>query len=137
MKRLTARPAVPGLRSFRMKHPVNDHGRDFVVGDLHGCYERLQQLMEHVSFDSDKDRMFSVGDLVDRGPRNEDCLRLLNLPWFHPVQGNHEQMMVAYFADHPTGDFWEQNGGSWGIRYKGALRGDAPEIGSTPVYGAT
>jgi len=128
MKRRKARPAVADLKPLRIKYPINDEGRDFVIGDLHGCYMRLQQLMEHVGFDKGKDRMFSVGDLVDRGPHNEDCLRLLTCPWFHPVQGNHEQMMVAYFADQPTGYFWEQNGGSWGIRYKGSTNGDAQEI---------
>ena len=128
MKRTKARPAVPDLRRLRTKHAINDEGRDFVIGDLHGCYTRLQQLMQHVGFDTGRDRMFSVGDLVDRGPNNEDCLRLLNCPWFHPVQGNHEQMMVAYFANQPGGDFWEPNGGSWGVQYKGTMHRGAREI---------
>jgi serine/threonine protein phosphatase 1 len=41
-------------------------GRDFVLGDLHGTTDLLRLLMEHVAFDPKKDRLFSVGDLIDR-----------------------------------------------------------------------
>lgn len=95
---------------------VNSAGRDFVVGDLHGCFDLLEQGLKHVKFDTTKDRLFSVGDLVDRGPKNLDCLKLLYEPWFHAVQGNHEDLMVG--ALHPSGNrnmgaWWEPNGGNW------------------------
>ena len=51
-----------------VKHfPLNDLGRDFIIGDLHGHWSVLERLLEEVSFDKAKDRLFSVGDLVDRG----------------------------------------------------------------------
>jgi len=47
---------------------LNTHRRDFAVGDIHGAFDALQRAMEAIGFDARKDRLFSVGDLVDRGP---------------------------------------------------------------------
>ncbi len=71
-------------------HPGNLQGRDFIVGDLHGHPDVLYQLMDQVGFDVDTDRLFSVGDLVDRGPNSAAALDLLDAPWFYPVLGNHD-----------------------------------------------
>lgn len=76
--------------------PANKVGRDFVVGDLHGCRMMLDRLLAEVRFDPAVDRLFSVGDLVDRGPDSMGCLALLNEPWFHAVRGNHEDMMLEF-----------------------------------------
>ncbi|MDA8152336.1 MAG: metallophosphoesterase [Acidithiobacillus sp.] len=78
------------------RHGANTAGRDFIVGDLHGCRAMLDGLLEHVVFDVQKDRLFSTGDLVDRGPDSEGCLALLEQPWFYPVLGNHDAMLMAW-----------------------------------------
>lgn len=75
--------------------PANVDGRDFVVGDLHGCFDELAKLMIYVKFDPKRDRLFSTGDLIDRGPRSSDCLALLRKPWFYPVLGNHEDLILT------------------------------------------
>lgn len=75
--------------------PKNTQGRDFIAGDLHGCYLDLVALLEHVDFNTETDRLFLVGDLVDRGPNSMECLRLLKAPYVYAVKGNHEDM----FAD--------------------------------------
>lgn len=93
--------------------PKNTHGRDFVVGDLHGCFDQLTMFMRFIRFDPEVDRLFSVGDLVDRGPKNLECLRLLNKPWFHAVKGNHEELMQDFLLGGPTGPWWSRNGGKW------------------------
>ena len=49
----------------------NARGRDFVVGDVHGHFDTLERLLEAVDFDASADRLFSVGDLVNRGPASE------------------------------------------------------------------
>lgn len=105
--------------------PANEHGRDFVVGDLHGQVHLLRRLMDHVGFDASTDRVFSAGDLVDRGEDSLHTLALLEEPWFHAVMGNHEQMMLdaylmmnkeresrfgAYHLDHHP---FLNNGGHW------------------------
>lgn len=75
--------------------PANVEGRDFVVGDLHGCFDELARLLTFVKFDPNRDRLFSTGDLIDRGPRSEDCLALLKKKWFYPVLGNHEDLLLT------------------------------------------
>ena len=75
---------------------ANPDGRDFVLGDLHGTTDLLRALMEHVTFDPDKDRLFSVGDLIDRGEDSPGGLALLLEPWFHAVIGNHEDMLIDF-----------------------------------------
>lgn len=92
---------------------VNTGGRDFVIGDLHGCFELLCNLLTFVDFDIYNDRLISVGDLVDRGPDSLQCLQLLDKPWFHCVKGNHEQLMEDFLTGGPTGAWWFHNGGNW------------------------
>jgi serine/threonine protein phosphatase 1 len=105
-----------------MEHPVqifeaNTAGRDFVIGDLHGSFSAFLKLLEGLKFDPTVDRMFSVGDLCDRGPDSQACLRLLTEPWFKATLSNHEQMFL-YTMQNPAGQLavmWIQNGGVWAI----------------------
>lgn len=96
---------------FVQRLAANLQGRDFVVGDLHGHYDLLIAGLEKVAFDSTVDRLFSVGDLIDRGPDSALCLRLLDEPWFFAVMGNHEWMMLHHDAEE--GKSWFRNGGDW------------------------
>jgi serine/threonine protein phosphatase 1 len=80
--------------------PTNCQGKDYVVGDLHGCYDLLQRVLGEVGFDTTRDRLFSVGDLIDRGPDSLKCLELLAVPWFYAVKGNHEDMMLEFFQSY-------------------------------------
>jgi serine/threonine protein phosphatase 1 len=80
--------------------PTNCQGKDYVVGDLHGCYDLLQRVLGEVEFDTTRDRLFSVGDLIDRGPDSLKCLELLAEPWFFAVMGNHESLMLEFFQSY-------------------------------------
>lgn len=82
------------------KLPANNLGKDYVIGDLHGCFELLQRLLASVHFDPQQDRLFSVGDLIDRGPDSLRCLQLIAEPWFYGVLGNHEMMMINFFLSY-------------------------------------
>ncbi|WP_426199020.1 metallophosphoesterase [Pseudomonas sp. DC3200b2] len=77
---------------------INTDGRDFVVGDVHGCFDRLQALLSKVDFDTRNDRLFCVGDLIDHGPLSHEVLDWLAEPWMFSVRGNHEQRLVEAFA---------------------------------------
>lgn len=90
-------------------------GKDYIVGDLHGSFEIFLSLLEGIKFDTEKDRMFSVGDLVDRGPQSLECLRLLREPWFFATLSNHEDMMGESFSDEDAAHNWLRNGGMWGL----------------------
>lgn len=97
---------------FHVEYPGNDNGCDFVVGDIHGELDELMAQLDSQRFDFDLDRLFSVGDLIDRGPKSAEMIILAREPWFIPVQGNHEYMMLEAIA---TGrfDLWFLNGGDW------------------------
>ncbi|SCZ13206.1 metallophosphoesterase [Pseudomonas sp. NFACC37-1] len=92
---------------------INADGRDFAVGDVHGYFTKLQAALEAVGFNPAVDRLFSVGDLVDRGPESEQVLKWLDKPWFHAVPGNHEDMAVCYAEQTLRDDLYLQNGGAW------------------------
>ncbi len=74
--------------------PQNTKGRDFVVGDIHGAYPLLEKALKQARFDPEKDRLISVGDLVDRGPQSPLCLAFLKQSWFFAVRGNHEDLFL-------------------------------------------
>ena len=73
----------------------NGQGRDFVVADLHGELDALHEAMAEIDFDTERDRLFSVGDLVDRGPASFELLELAAEDWFCPVMGNHDQLTAS------------------------------------------
>ncbi len=93
----------------------NKVGRDFVIGDIHGMYDLLISSLDSIGFNKQDDRLFSVGDLIDRGPDSFKCLNLVYEDWFIPVLGNHEDMMFKAVLDgsEPHFNCWIQNGGSW------------------------
>lgn len=94
----------------------NTTGRDFVVGDIHGCFAELEQALASISFSPESgDRLFSVGDLVDRGLESEKVAYLIGNPWFHAVRGNHEQMAIDYCAGQADPGWYVANGGCWFI----------------------
>lgn len=90
-------------------------GHDFAVGDIHGEFDKLRMVLTEVKFDPAKDRLFSVGDLVDRGPKSDEALAWLAEPWFHAVRGNHEQMAIDWAAGYLDPHGYNANGGGWNI----------------------
>ncbi len=79
-----------------LRLPRNAKGRDLLVGDLHGHRSLLEQELERLRFDPARDRVLSVGDLIDRGPESLATLALIEEPWFHAVLGNHELALLNY-----------------------------------------
>jgi len=65
-------------------------GRRIVVGDIHGCYDELMELLEKIGI-GDDDRVFCVGDLITKGPKNKEVLELfMTDARFAAVIGNHD-----------------------------------------------
>jgi serine/threonine protein phosphatase 1 len=93
----------------------NKLGRDFVVGDIHGYFDLLKLKLISVNFDETKDRLFSEGDLIDRGPHSEKVLEWLEKPWFFAIKGNHEQMIYEYHNNIAWFHSYEGHGGKWAI----------------------
>lgn len=84
-----------------------------MVGDIHGHFKLLTTALDKLDFDTELDRIFSVGDLIDRGPDSIDVLNWLEKPWFHAVRGNHEQMLIDCIAGHGDIPRHIRNGGAW------------------------
>jgi bis(5'-nucleosyl)-tetraphosphatase (symmetrical) len=74
--------------------------RIFAVGDVQGCLDPLKYLLEQVSFSPGKDFLWSVGDLVNRGPKSLETLRFCYKlgDSFRMVLGNHDLHLLA--VDH-------------------------------------
>lgn len=121
-----------------MKEPIqhyaaNTVGRDFVIGDLHGCFDVFLNLLANLNFDPAVDRMFSVCDLVDRGPDSRACLELLRESWFKSCLANHEQMMLEAFKGGYMGQYWFRNGGIWGIELCQEYRDSQRSVEPAPM----
>lgn len=97
------------------KFQRNAAGRDLIVGDVHGHFTRLQAALDAVGFNPAEDRLFSVGDLVDRGPECDQALEWLAKPWFHAVSGNHEDMAIRWPNGFMDAGTYTMNGGGWNV----------------------
>ncbi len=91
----------------------------FAVGDIHGCFDRLRNLMPRLDEVADgTETIVFIGDYVDRGPKSRQVLEwLYEMAHAYPgkvicLMGNHERMMLD-FIDDPAGRgaLWLGNGG--------------------------
>jgi len=74
----------------------------YAVGDLQGCLQPLQCLLAEVEFDPATDRLWLVGDLINRGPESLACLRFIHnmRDAIHCVLGNHDLHLLAIARGH-------------------------------------
>lgn len=72
--------------------------KNYVVGDIQGCYKGLRKLLKSAGFDVKTDKLWAVGDLIARGPQSFETLKYLKdlgTPHFDTVLGNHDLHLIA------------------------------------------
>jgi hypothetical protein len=84
--------------------------------------QQLSEQLREVAFDPACDRLFCLGDLVDRGPDSESLLAMVDQKTYFGILGNHEAMMIAGFENPETADRHRANGGEWFYRLPQAQR---------------
>ena len=72
----------------------------WAIGDLQGCYDATQRLLERIRFDTCQDTLWFCGDLVNRGGQSLETLRLVHSLRKHivVVLGNHDLSLLAIAA---------------------------------------
>lgn len=88
----------------------------FAIGDIHGCIDPLDSIIDRIETYVAKGTVVFLGDYIDRGPDSRGVLdRLIagpSDPWrWICLKGNHEDMMVAAYADSDDRAVWLGNGG--------------------------
>ncbi len=94
-----------------------------VIGDIHGCNRQLKELYSQIL--NFTDEVFSVGDLIVRGPESKKVIQFCKDKNIKPVMGNHEDMLLSSIdfenrsriAKH-SGTYlsWLMNGGDYTIK---------------------
>lgn len=77
----------------------------YAVGDIQGCYDPLRRVLDRVGFDPDADVLWSVGDMVNRGPQSLEVLRYLRGlgAACKAVLGNHDlHLLAVMFGARPA-----------------------------------
>ena len=109
---LAQAPDVDTALTARVSHvSANARGRDFVVGDVHGCFRTLERALVELAFDPERDRLFGVGDLVNRGPHSGDALEWLERRFEAVALGNHDRAVLRSLelplgTPPPSGSEW-------------------------------
>jgi len=90
--------------------------REIAISDIHGCYLTFLKLLETVNYSNNSDKLYILGDCIDRGPSSKQVL-----DWIMDGQnsgaeivvlrGNHEQMMLRANVDVKRYKKWMRNGG--------------------------
>jgi serine/threonine protein phosphatase 1 len=78
---------------------INQNGKDYVIGDIHGRYDLVYEALAKANFNSKTDRLFCVGDLIDRGVYSDHVAEFLSKPYIHAVRGNHEDILLSLYQN--------------------------------------
>jgi serine/threonine protein phosphatase 1 len=91
--------------------------RLFAIGDIHGCFDSLKELVEDKIQLQKSDKLILLGDYIDRGDKSKEVIDFLielleNGYDVIPLLGNHEAMLLDANGNEKNISIWIQNGGN-------------------------
>jgi serine/threonine protein phosphatase 1 len=104
--------------------------RRFAVGDIHGAYKALKEVLIASNFNYDTDKLISVGDTADGWPDVSECfdelLKIKNLVY---VMGNHDDWLRNWFNFNSTLPIWTSQGGNATLKnYRDRIKEEGAEF---------
>ncbi|MEO1415303.1 MAG: metallophosphoesterase family protein [Bacteroidota bacterium] len=95
--------------------------RHIAISDIHGCMTTFKHMVEHVLELKPADRLYLLGDFIDRGPNSKGVLdyviKLEGAGYkVYCIKGNHEDMMVSAYEEPDKQEIWLYNGGRETLR---------------------
>lgn len=91
--------------------------RTFVIGDVHGAFKALVQVLERSNFDFEKDTLISLGDIADGWSEVPQCVDLLlKIKNLIAIRGNHDVWVYDWLKYGYTPYLWTEQGGKATIK---------------------
>lgn len=88
--------------------------RRIVIGDVHGYFDGMMALLDEIA-PGDKDEVYFLGDLIDRGPKSAQVVGFVRKSPYKCILGNHEHMMLNAMpkgkVDQSAWQAWLYSGG--------------------------
>ncbi|GFT13027.1 hypothetical protein TNCV_431481 [Trichonephila clavipes] len=85
-----------------------------VIGDVHGCYDELKMLLEKANVTGNNILKLFVGDLVNKGPKNQEVLNLLReSESMLSVRGNHDEVVLKEYLNSKKSDYQLKEKNLW------------------------
>ena len=74
-----------------------------IIGDVHGCYDELDELLRECGCEREDVATVFVGDLVNKGPKNAEVVKRARELGAHSVRGNHDEVCLRHWQNYVEG----------------------------------
>ena len=83
----------------------------YVMGDIHGCLDKLKECLNKVNFDYENDTLIQLGDVVDRGPNSYGVVEeLMKIKHLIAIRGNHDDGWMNTLCFGNMNALWSEGG---------------------------
>ena len=94
---------------------MNEKSKSFIVGDIHGCSDLLEEMLGIIPWNPEEDNLIFIGDYIDRGNDSKGVIDILihlmeKSPNVHCLMGNHESIFLDYLSGKDKKTFLHNGG---------------------------